>query len=309
MVVVQHAVADATNGSLCRPVAGSAIEHLLVGGRHGVGLRAADADHAVDRIDARRLGHCHQYLGGDIRAVFGRPVDLRAVPRRQRRDCRRPGIVFWQLGGGAHGGVGRQHRGGLGRPDHHAVLSPLMTTPYNNVGVLSATSAGTGTLTLGSAVNSTYLTEVEAGVPNGAIVSYVIFQGSDIEGGTGTYTSAGRTLTRTVTFSKIGGTAGTTKVSVDTTAAIRFIQLAADIVPIKRLITAGAGLTGGGNLTADLTLAVGAGTGITVNADDVALDTGSTRNTDHTAVTLTAGAGLTGGGDISASRSFAVGAG
>lgn len=76
-----------------------------------------------------------------------------------------------------------------------------------------------------------------------------------------------------------------------------------------RQIISGGGLTGGGDLSADRTLAVGAGTGITVNADDVALDTTSTRNTDHAGVTLTAGAGLTGGGDITASRSFAVGAG
>jgi hypothetical protein len=74
-------------------------------------------------------------------------------------------------------------------------------------------------------------------------------------------------------------------------------------------LTAGAGLTGGGDISASRSFAVGAGTGITVNADDVALDTGNARNVDHTAVTLTAGAGLTGGGDISASRSFAIGAG
>ncbi len=37
-------------------------------------------------------------------------------------------------------------------------------------------------------------------------------------------------------------------------------------------IIAGAGLTGGGTLASDRTLAVGAGTGITVNADDVAVD-------------------------------------
>jgi hypothetical protein len=76
-------------------------------------------------------------------------------------------------------------------------------------------------------------------------------------------------------------------------------------------VTAGSGLTGGGSasLGSSVTLNIGAGTGITVNADDVALDTTSTRNTDHASVTLTAGAGLTGGGDITASRTFAVGAG
>ena len=76
-------------------------------------------------------------------------------------------------------------------------------------------------------------------------------------------------------------------------------------------VVAGAGLANGGSvaLGASITLDVGAGTGITVNANDVALDTSSTRNTDHSAVTLTAGAGLTGGGDITASRTFNIGAG
>jgi len=74
-------------------------------------------------------------------------------------------------------------------------------------------------------------------------------------------------------------------------------------------LTAGAGLTGGGDITASRTFDVGAGTGITVNANDVALDVASTLNTDHSGVTLTAGAGLTGGGDITTSRTFNVGAG
>ena len=73
-------------------------------------------------------------------------------------------------------------------------------------------------------------------------------------------------------------------------------------------VVAGDGLTGGGT-DGDVTLNVGAGTGITINADDVALDTSSNLNIDHSAVTLTAGAGLTGGGDITDSRTFNVGAG
>ena len=43
-------------------------------------------------------------------------------------------------------------------------------------------------------------------------------------------------------------------------------------VPLGRTVTAGAGLTGGGALSGNITLAVGAGTGITVNADDVAVN-------------------------------------
>ncbi len=45
-------------------------------------------------------------------------------------------------------------------------------------------------------------------------------------------------------------------------------------VASTRSIISGAGLTGGGDLSADRTLAVGAGTGITVNADDVAVNQG-----------------------------------
>lgn len=44
-------------------------------------------------------------------------------------------------------------------------------------------------------------------------------------------------------------------------------------VPTLRTVTAGAGLTGGGDLSADRTFNIGAGLGITVNADDVALTT------------------------------------
>ena len=85
-------------------------------------------------------------------------------------------------------------------------------------------------------------------------------------------------------------------------------------------LTAGNGLTGGGDITASRSFAVGGGTGITVTADAI-----STNDTEivhdnlsgfvadehvaHSGVTLTAGNGLTGGGTIAASRSFAVGAG
>lgn len=44
--------------------------------------------------------------------------------------------------------------------------------------------------------------------------------------------------------------------------------------PLGRNLIAGAGLTGGGTLAADRTFTVGAGTGVTVNADDVAINQG-----------------------------------
>jgi hypothetical protein len=70
-------------------------------------------------------------------------------------------------------------------------------------------------------------------------------------------------------------------------------------------ITAGDGLTGGGDLTANRTFNVGAGDGISVAADSVAVNSTVVR----TSTTITAGDGLTGGGDLTANRTFNVGAG
>lgn len=77
-------------------------------------------------------------------------------------------------------------------------------------------------------------------------------------------------------------------------------------VPTARVIDSGAGLTGGGDLSGDRTLAVGAGTGISVAADSVGLDTAHARNVDHSAVTFSAGTGLSGGGTLAANRSFSL---
>ena len=85
-------------------------------------------------------------------------------------------------------------------------------------------------------------------------------------------------------------------------------------------ITAGDGLTGGGTIASNRTLNVGAGTGITVNANDIATNDGqivhdnlsgfvANEHIDHSGVDITAGAGLTGGGDITSTRTLAVGAG
>jgi hypothetical protein len=54
-------------------------------------------------------------------------------------------------------------------------------------------------------------------------------------------------------------------------------QLDAKVASTRQVIS-GSGLTGGGDLSADRTLVVGAGTGITVNADDVAVDKASDAN-------------------------------
>lgn len=71
---------------------------------------------------------------------------------------------------------------------------------------MSTLTTGTGTLTLNAAVSG-YLTFALAGVSNGDVVSYGIIDGTALEIGTGTYTSAGTTLSRTVTLSTNSNTA------------------------------------------------------------------------------------------------------
>lgn len=97
-----------------------------------------------------------------------------------------------------------------------------------------------------------------------------------------------------------------------TTASVRanFSAAKSEIEALQaNTVSAGAGLTGGGAINANPTVNVGAGTGITVNADDVALDTTNARNADHSAISAIAGNGLTGGGTIDVSVTFNVGAG
>jgi hypothetical protein len=75
-----------------------------------------------------------------------------------------------------------------------------------NLARMSTLTTGAGTITLGSAISG-YLTFALAGVSNGDVVAYGISDGANSETGIGTYTSAGTTLTRTVTSSTNGGAA------------------------------------------------------------------------------------------------------
>ena len=77
-----------------------------------------------------------------------------------------------------------------------------MPDVFNRARMTTATT-GTGTITLGSAV-SRHQSFANAGVANGTLVHYTIEDGTAWEIGTGTYTTTGTTLSRTLVQSSTG---------------------------------------------------------------------------------------------------------
>lgn len=72
-----------------------------------------------------------------------------------------------------------------------------------NLAQMTTATAGTGTITLGSAV-APFITFAAAGVQNNDVVAYSIIDGANSEMGYGTYSAAGPTLTRNLRKSSTG---------------------------------------------------------------------------------------------------------
>jgi hypothetical protein len=110
-----------------------------------------------------------------------------------------------------------------------------MAKVVNRARMTTATT-GSGTITLGSAV-SKYQTFAAAGVANTDVVSYCIEDGTAWEVGTGTYTSAGTTLSRTLIQSSTGSL-----LVLSGTAEVFVTALASDLFPVP-VINGGTGVT------------------------------------------------------------------
>jgi hypothetical protein len=107
-----------------------------------------------------------------------------------------------------------------------------MAKLYDLARITTATT-GTGTITLGAAVSGC-LSFAGAGASNGDIIDYAISDGANSEIGTGTYTSSGTTLTRTVTKSTNANTA----ISLSGTAQV-FISPRAETLSNASSLTSG----------------------------------------------------------------------
>jgi len=140
---------------------------------------------------------------------------------------------------------------------------------------MSTSTTGTGTITLGSAEDG-YQTFADAGVANSDVVRYIIEDGSNFEIGTGTYTSSGTLLSRTVSESSNSNNA----INLSGSATVFVGATAQDLSPL-----------GGGsnkvffendtNVTADYTITDGKNA---MSAGPITIDSG---------VTVTVGTGET----------------
>lgn len=117
---------------------------------------------------------------------------------------------------------------------------------FNRVRQLTATTGVGDTITLGSAFSNAFLTLAEAGGASGDLTIVVVEQGTDFALYRVTVgASAGSVTITSVLKSKIGGTAGTSRLNLDGSAVVRAVETAEDlellnfVTPRVRVATTG----------------------------------------------------------------------
>jgi len=117
-----------------------------------------------------------------------------------------------------------------------------MAISLGNRAKMTTSTTGTGTITLGSAVSG-YQSFDAAGITNSQTVRYAIEDGTAFEIGSGTYTSSGTTLTRSVTESSNSDSAitltGNAEVFITATVADLYINDGASTLTTTGVITGG----------------------------------------------------------------------
>jgi hypothetical protein len=98
-----------------------------------------------------------------------------------------------------------------------------MALPLDRVKVFSSTTGTGASVALGAIVSNLFASPSEAGMVNGATYMYVIEQGTSWEINQGAYSTTGPTIARgTPIASRVGGTYGTTKITLDGTQVVYF---------------------------------------------------------------------------------------
>ena len=154
---------------------------------------------------------------------------------------------------------------------------------HANRAKMTTATTGTGTITLGSASDG-YQSFADAGVSNGDTVRYVLEDGANnnFEIGTGTYTSSGTTLSRSVTESSNSDSA----INLSGNASVFLAVAAQDLSPT---VTLSGAVTGAGTLTdlGDVTIATTATSDPTITLSGDASGSATLTNLGNATLSVT----------------------
>jgi hypothetical protein len=186
-------------------------------------------------------------------------------------------------------------------------------------GGTGASTAANARTNLGAAASATTITAGDGLTGGGdlsanrtvAVDSSVVRTSRTLTAGNGLTGGGDLTANRTVTMGTPTTLTGSTTNAVTTSSHTHEID--STIARSAITITAGNGLSGGGNLSANRTVTMGTPTSLTATSTNAVTTSSHTHEIDSTiarsAITVSAGNGLTGGGNLTANRTLTVGAG